>query len=66
MKVPIFSSFGRSASTKKARLNLEKSKSLLKDTSDKIKLEISRARSDYEFAVEDLDIKKEALELSEK
>jgi len=65
MKVPIFSSFGRSASTKKARLNLEKSKSLLKDTSDKIKLEISRARSDYEFAVENLVIKKEALELSE-
>ena len=65
MKIPIFSSFGRSASTKKARLNFEKSKSLLKDTSDKIKLEISRARSDYEFAVEDLDIKKEALELSE-
>ena len=65
MKVPIFSSFGRSASTKKARLNLEKSKSLLKDTSDKIKLEISRARSDYEFAVENLVIKKEALKLSE-
>ena len=65
MKIPIFSSFGRSASTKKARLNLEKSKSLLKDTSDKIKLEISRARSDYEFAVENLVIKKEALELSE-
>lgn len=65
MKVPLFSSFGRSASTKKARLNLEKSKSLLKDTSEKIKLEISRAKSEYEFAVEDLEIKKEALELSE-
>lgn len=65
MKVPIFSSLGRSASTKKARLNLEKSKSLLKDTSEKIKLEISRAKSEYEFAVENLEIKKEALELSE-
>ena len=65
MRVPLFSSFGRSASTKKARLNLEKSKSLLKDTSEKIKLEISRAKSEYEFAVEDLKIKKEALELSE-
>ena len=64
MKIPVFSSFGRSASTKKARLNFEKSKSLLKETSEKIKLEISRARSEYEFAVEDLDIKKEALELS--
>lgn len=65
MRVPLFSSFGRSASTKKARLNLEKSKSLLKDTSEKIKLDISRAKSEYEFAVEDLEIKKEALELSE-
>ena len=65
MNVPLFSSFGRSASTKKARLNLEKSKSLLKDTSEKIKLEISRAKSEYEFAVEDLEIKKESLELSE-
>lgn len=65
MKVPVFSSFGRSASTKKARLNLEKSKALLKDTSEKIRLEISRAKSEYEFAVEDLEIKKEALELSE-
>jgi len=66
MDIPIFSSLGRSASTKKARLNFEKSKSLLKETSEKIKLEISRARSNYEFAVEDLDIKKEALELSGK
>ena len=65
MRVPLFSSFGRSASTIKARLNLEKSKSLLKDTSEKIKLDISRAKSEYEFAVEDLEIKKEALELSE-
>jgi outer membrane protein TolC len=65
MRVPLFSSFGRSASTKKARLNLEKSKLLLKDTSEKIKLDISRAKSEYEFAVEDLEIKKVALELSE-
>ena len=65
VNIPIFSSFGRSASTKKASLNFEKSKSLLKDTSEKIKLEISSARSEYEFAVENLDIKKEALKLSE-
>ena len=65
MKIPIFSSFGRSSATKRARIHFEKSKSLLKDTSEKIKLEISRARSEYEFAVENLDIKKETLELSE-
>jgi len=65
VEIPLFSSFGRSASTKKARLNFEKSKSALNDISEKIRLEISRARSDYEFAVEDLAIKKKALELSE-
>ena len=65
MEIPIFSSLGRSASTKMARLNFEKSKALLEDTTEKIRLEISRATSDYEFAVEDLEIKKEALLLSE-
>jgi outer membrane protein TolC len=48
-----------------ARLNFEKSKALLEDTTEKIRLEIARATSDYEFAVEDLEIKKEALQLSE-
>ena len=65
MEIPLFSSLGRSAATKMARLNFEKSKALLEDTSEKIRLEIARATSDYEFAVEDLEIKKEALELSE-
>ena len=65
MEIPIFSSLGRSASTKMARLNFEKSKALLEDTTEKIRLEIARATSDYEFAVEDLEIKKEALKLSE-
>ncbi|CAI8185790.1 MAG: Uncharacterised protein [Formosa sp. Hel1_33_131] len=65
MKIPLFSSLGRSASTKMARLNFEKSKALLEDTTEKIRLEIARATSDYEFAVEDLEIKKEALQLSE-
>ena len=64
LDIPIFSSFKRSASTQRARLNLEKSKSNLEDTTNKIKLEINTARSNYEFAVEDYEIKKKALDLS--
>ena len=65
LDIPVFSSFRRSASTQRARLNLEKSKSNLEDTANKIKLEINTARSNYEFAVEDYEIKKTALDLSE-
>ena len=64
LDIPIFSSFKRSASTQRARLNLEKSKSNLEDTTNKIKLEINTARSNYEFAFEDYEIKKKALNLS--
>ena len=64
LDIPIFSSFKRSASTQRAHLNLEKSKSNLEDTTNKIKLEINTARSNYEFAVEDFEIKKNALNLS--
>ena len=65
LDIPVFSSFRRSASTQRARLNLEKSKSNLENTANKIKLEINTARSNYEFAVEDYEIKKTALDLSE-
>ena len=64
LDIPVFSSFRRSASTQRARLNLEKSKSNLENTANKIKLEINTARSNYEFAVEDYEIKKTALDLS--
>ena len=64
LDIPVFSSFKRSASTQRARLNLEKSKSNLEDTTNKIKLEINTARSNYEFAFEDYEIKKKALDLS--
>ena len=61
LDIPVFSSFKRSASTQRARLNLEKSKSNLEDTTNKIKLEINTARSNYEFAFEDYEIKKRPL-----
>ena len=43
MNIPIFSSFGRSSNTQKAQVNLNKSKASLENTSQLIKLEISKA-----------------------
>ena len=64
LDIPIFSSFERRASAQRARLNLEKSKEDLYDTANKLKLQINTAMSNYEFAVEDYEIKKNALDLS--
>ncbi|NQX84744.1 MAG: TolC family protein [Flavobacteriaceae bacterium] len=66
MNVPIFSSFGRSAATQRARINLEKSKHTLSESEQKLKLQIEQAKSNYQFAIEDYDNKKESLALAER
>ncbi|TGV01930.1 TolC family protein [Flavivirga rizhaonensis] len=66
MNIPIFSSGGRSASTQRARINLEKSKEDLTETQQKLKLQIASAKSDYQFAIEDYDNKKQNLNLAER
>lgn len=66
MHIPIFSSGGRSASTQRARINLEKAKEDLTETQQKLKLQIASAKSDYQFAIEDYDNKKQNLNLAER
>lgn len=66
VSIPLFSSFGRTALTQKAKINLEKSKRNLNDVKQKIELEIQRAQSDLNFAFQDLNTKKQALELAER
>lgn len=66
MNIPIFSSAGRSASTQRARINLEKAKEDLTETQQKLKLQIASAKSDYQFAIEDYDNKKQNLNLAER
>ena len=66
MSIPLFSSFGRSSLTQKAKINLEKSERNLNDVRQKIELEIQRAKSDLNFASQDLDAKKQALELAKR
>ena len=66
MNIPIFSSLGRSASTQRAKINLEKAKEDLTETEQMLRLQISSAKSDYQFAIEDYENKKQNLSLAER
>ncbi|WP_405573943.1 TolC family protein [Winogradskyella sp. Asnod2-B02-A] len=66
LDIPIFSSGMRNASTQRAKINLEKAKTDLTETEQRIKLQIASAKSDYQFAIEDYQNKKENLALAER
>ena len=66
MNVPIFSSLGRSAATQRAKINLEKSQDDLIEVEQQIKLQIASAKSNYQFAIEDYENKKQNLNLAER
>ncbi|MEZ4855146.1 MAG: TolC family protein [Gelidibacter sp.] len=66
LNIPIFSSLGRSAATQRAKINLEKAKDDLIETEQKLQLQIAAAKSDYQFAIEDYDNKKQNLQLAER
>ena len=66
MSIPIFSSLGRSASTKKAKINVEKSKRDLLTTRQEIEIKIKRAENEFNFAQQNLQIKNQALSLARK
>ncbi|WP_028871636.1 TolC family protein [Psychroserpens burtonensis] len=66
LNIPIFSSGMRSAATQRAKINFEKSKIDLIETEQRIKLQIASAKSNYQFAIEDYENKKENLALAER
>ncbi len=66
MHIPIFSSLGRSAATQRAKINLQKSENDLLETEQKLQLQAASAKSDYQFAIEDYDNKKQNLNLAER
>ncbi|SEP70704.1 Outer membrane protein TolC [Hyunsoonleella jejuensis] len=66
IQIPIFGSGQKSASIQRAKINLEKSKDDLSETEQRIKLQIESAKSDYQFAIEDYNNKKENLNLAER
>jgi len=66
LKIPIFSSFQRSASTQRAQINLEKAKDDLLETEQQLKFQIASAKSDYQLAIEEYETAKKNLGLSER
>ncbi|SDR68303.1 Outer membrane protein TolC [Formosa sp. Hel1_31_208] len=66
LDIPIFSSGKRNASTQRARINLEKAKDDLTETEQRLNLQIEAAKSDFKFAIEDYDNKKQNLNLAER
>ncbi|MTE26902.1 TolC family protein [Winogradskyella sp. ZXX205] len=66
LNIPIFSSGKRIAATQRAKINLEKSKDDLTETEQRLYLQIETAKSNYKFAIEDYDNKKQNLALAER
>jgi outer membrane protein TolC len=66
MNIPIFSSLERSAATQRAEINLEKAETDLEFVVQQLSFEITRAKSDYQFSIEEYQNKKENLNLAER
>jgi len=66
MNIPIFSSLERSAATQRAEINLEKAETDLEFVEQQLSFEITRAKSDYQFSIEEYQNKKQNLNLAER
>jgi outer membrane protein TolC len=66
LNVPIFSSLGRSSRTQQAKIALEQAKTDVTETEQKLKLQFEKAKSDYEFSIEQLATSKNNLNLAER
>jgi outer membrane protein TolC len=66
LNIPIFSSLGRTAKTQRAEINLEIAEENLTETEQQIKLQIAQAKSNYQFSIEDYEVKKQNLKLAER
>ena len=66
LSIPIFSSLGRSAATQRAKINYEKAKDDYIEIEQNLILRLETVKNEYQFAIEDLDIKKKSLALAER
>ena len=66
MTVPIFSSGGRGARTQRAKIALENANTLLKQTTEQIRLDANTAKSNYQFAIENYENSKKNLALAKR
>jgi outer membrane protein len=66
LNVPIFSSLGRSARTQQAKIALEQAKTQMQQVEQGLKLQFEKAKSDYEYSLEQLNTTKSSLTLAER
>lgn len=66
LNIPIFSSFARSSRTQQAKIELDKAKTNLTETEQKLKLLLESAKTEYNFSVEELENSKQNLKLAER
>ncbi|MGB3343169.1 MAG: TolC family protein [Aequorivita sp.] len=66
LQIPIFSSGLRSATTQRKRIALDQAKTDFEQTEQQIKLDMTTARSNYQFAIDNYANSKRNLELAER
>lgn len=66
LNVPIFSSGVRSSRVQQAKIDLEKSRTQLTETEQKLKLQHQKAKSDYEFSINQYNNAQSNLKLAER
>jgi outer membrane protein TolC len=66
LNVPIFSSFGRKAKTAQAKIELENADIKLKETRQQLSLQAEKAKSDYQFSIENYETSSKNLALAER
>ena len=66
LNVPIFSSGGRSSRVQQAKIDLEKSRTQLTETAQTLKLQHQKAKSDYEYSINQYNNAQSNLKLAER
>ncbi|SIQ09624.1 TolC family protein [Maribacter ulvicola] len=66
LNIPIFSSLKRSASTQRAKIALEKTKTQLTEAEQQIRLRLEHAKNNYTLAIDNYETAKQNLMLSER
>lgn len=66
LKIPIFSSLGRNAKTQQAKIDLENADIKLLEIKQKLSLQAAKAKSEYQFSIENFQIAEKNLKLAER
>ena len=64
VQIPIFSSFGRTASSQKAKISLEQAKVSFKEAKSKIFVEYEQAKNNYQLAIKNFNNAQNQLDLA--